>query len=78
MQVYTGKPTGGGSENNQGMRVVLDVTEGLRGHTATDLGAHAFYIVVFGRKVSELPEILLLEYEHKICKLIKKSDKKDV
>ena len=29
MQVYTGKPTAGGSEKNQGMRVVLDVTEGL-------------------------------------------------
>ncbi|XP_036842833.1 uncharacterized protein LOC118965935 [Oncorhynchus mykiss] len=28
MQVYTGKPTSGGPEKNQGMRVVLDGTEG--------------------------------------------------
>lgn len=32
MQVYTGKLTSGCPEKNQGMRVVLDVTEGLRGH----------------------------------------------
>ncbi|XP_070301374.1 piggyBac transposable element-derived protein 4-like, partial [Salvelinus sp. IW2-2015] len=32
MQVYTGKPTSGGPEKNQGMQVVLDVTDGLRGH----------------------------------------------
>ncbi|XP_070295735.1 piggyBac transposable element-derived protein 4-like [Salvelinus sp. IW2-2015] len=32
MQVYTGKPPSGGPEKNQGMRVVLDVTDGLRGH----------------------------------------------
>jgi hypothetical protein len=31
MQVYTGKPTSGGPENKQGMWVVLDVTDGLRG-----------------------------------------------
>ncbi|XP_028260881.1 piggyBac transposable element-derived protein 4-like [Parambassis ranga] len=35
MQVYTGKLTSGGPEKNQGMRVVLDVTEGLRGHNVT-------------------------------------------
>ncbi|XP_034147179.1 piggyBac transposable element-derived protein 4-like [Esox lucius] len=35
MQVYTGKPAAGGPEKNQGMRVVLDVTEGLRGHNVT-------------------------------------------
>ena len=35
MQVYTGKPTSGCPEKNQGMRVVLDVTEGLRGHNVT-------------------------------------------
>ena len=29
MQVYTGKPSGGHPEWNQGLRVVLDVTEGL-------------------------------------------------
>lgn len=33
MQVYTGKSVSGEQEKNQGMRVVLDVTEGLRGHT---------------------------------------------
>ena len=35
MPVYTGKPTSGGPEKNQGMRVVLDVTDGLRGHNVT-------------------------------------------
>ena len=35
MQVYTRKPTAGGSEINQGMRVVLDVTEGLTGGNKT-------------------------------------------
>ena len=35
MQVYTGKPSGGRPERGQGMRVVLDVTEGLHGHNVT-------------------------------------------
>ncbi|CAM4635701.1 unnamed protein product [Leuciscus chuanchicus] len=35
MQVYTGKPKGGQPERNQGMRVVLDLTTGLQGHTVT-------------------------------------------
>ena len=35
MQVYTGKPTRGGPEKNQGMRVVPDVTSGLMGHNVT-------------------------------------------
>ena len=35
MQVYTGKPTSEGPEKNQGMRVVLDVTDELRGHNVT-------------------------------------------
>ena len=35
MQVYAGKLTSGGPEKNQGMRVVLDVTDGLRGQNVT-------------------------------------------
>ncbi|KAK3541436.1 hypothetical protein QTP86_025571, partial [Hemibagrus guttatus] len=35
MQVYTGKPADGQPEKNQGQRVVLEVTEGLRGHIIT-------------------------------------------
>lgn len=35
MQMYTGKPVDGQPEKNQGRRVVLEVTEGLRGHTIT-------------------------------------------
>jgi len=31
LQVYTGKPDGGAPEKNQGMRVVLDMTQGLCG-----------------------------------------------
>jgi hypothetical protein len=30
-QVYTGKPPGGTREKNQGMRVVMDLTQELRG-----------------------------------------------
>ena len=36
MQVYTGKPSGGHPEWNQGLRVVLDVTEGLHGTITCD------------------------------------------
>uniref|UniRef100_A0A671XA56 PiggyBac transposable element-derived protein domain-containing protein n=1 Tax=Sparus aurata TaxID=8175 RepID=A0A671XA56_SPAAU len=35
MQVYTGKPIDGRPEKNQGMRVVLDMTAGLKGHNIT-------------------------------------------
>uniref|UniRef100_UPI003AAE7D3F piggyBac transposable element-derived protein 4-like n=1 Tax=Centroberyx gerrardi TaxID=166262 RepID=UPI003AAE7D3F len=35
LQVYTGKPDGGAPEKNQGMRVVLDMTQGLCGHNIT-------------------------------------------
>ncbi|XP_033943723.1 piggyBac transposable element-derived protein 4-like [Pseudochaenichthys georgianus] len=35
LQVYTGKPVGGAPERNQGMRVVLDMAQGLRGHNIT-------------------------------------------
>ncbi|XP_067248688.1 piggyBac transposable element-derived protein 4-like [Chanodichthys erythropterus] len=35
MQIYTGKPRDGPPERNQGMRVVLDLTTGLQGHTVT-------------------------------------------
>ncbi|KAJ8406096.1 hypothetical protein AAFF_G00309840 [Aldrovandia affinis] len=35
LQVYTGKPPGGAPEKNQGMRVVLDMTQGLRSHNIT-------------------------------------------
>ncbi|RXN25337.1 piggyBac transposable element-derived 4-like protein [Labeo rohita] len=35
MQIYTGKAADGKSEKNQGMRVVLDMTAGLEGHTVT-------------------------------------------
>ncbi|CAB4058652.1 unnamed protein product [Lepeophtheirus salmonis] len=35
IQVYTGKLTNGHPEKHQGMRVVLDLTKGLRGHNMT-------------------------------------------
>ncbi|KAL7406130.1 hypothetical protein ABVT39_013535 [Epinephelus coioides] len=35
MDVYTGKPAQGQPEKNQGIRVVLQLTEGLGGHTIT-------------------------------------------
>ncbi|KAK7121548.1 hypothetical protein R3I93_022589 [Phoxinus phoxinus] len=35
MQIYTGKPADGQREKNLGMRVVLDMSAGLQGHTIT-------------------------------------------
>lgn len=35
MQVYIGKLPGGASEKNQGMHVVLQMSEGLQGHNIT-------------------------------------------
>nr|XP_023697146.1 piggyBac transposable element-derived protein 4-like [Paramormyrops kingsleyae] len=35
LQVYTGKRNGGAPEKNQGMRVVLDMAQGLSGHNIT-------------------------------------------
>ncbi len=35
LQIYTGKAADGKSEKDQGMRVVLDMTDGLEGHTIT-------------------------------------------
>lgn len=35
MLVYTGKTAGNPADVNQGMRVVLDMTEGLKGHVIT-------------------------------------------
>ncbi|XP_059401128.1 piggyBac transposable element-derived protein 4-like [Carassius carassius] len=35
LQIYSGKAVDGKSEKNQGMRVVLDMTDGLEGHTIT-------------------------------------------
>ncbi|XP_071319707.1 piggyBac transposable element-derived protein 4-like [Trachinotus anak] len=35
LQVYTGKPDGGAPEKNQGMRAVLDMSQGLSGHNMT-------------------------------------------
>lgn len=35
MEIYTGKSPGSSREVNQGMRVVLQLTEGLQGHTVT-------------------------------------------
>ncbi|XP_035772477.1 uncharacterized protein LOC102793740, partial [Neolamprologus brichardi] len=35
MQVYTGKPSSGGADKNQGVRVVLDKTTSLQGHNTT-------------------------------------------
>eukprot|EP00066_Takifugu_rubripes_P029496 XP_011618762.1 PREDICTED: piggyBac transposable element-derived protein 4-like [Takifugu rubripes] len=35
LQVYTGKPDGGAPEKNQGMRVVLDMSQGFSGHNIT-------------------------------------------
>ena len=34
-QVYTGKPPGGTREKNQGMRVLMDLTQELRGQNVT-------------------------------------------
>lgn len=54
MQIYTGKPAGGTSEKNQGMRVVLDMTEGLQGKTITCdnfFTSHALGLALLKRKL---------------------------
>ncbi|XP_030270458.1 piggyBac transposable element-derived protein 4-like [Sparus aurata] len=53
MQVYTGKPTAGGSEKNQGMRVVLDVTEGLTGGNKTVTCDNFFTSYELGQRLLE-------------------------
>ncbi|XP_030266920.1 piggyBac transposable element-derived protein 4-like [Sparus aurata] len=53
MQVYTGKPTAGGSEKNQGMRVVLDVTEGLTGGHKTVTCDNFFTSYELGQRLLE-------------------------
>ncbi|TKS65943.1 PiggyBac transposable element-derived protein 4 [Collichthys lucidus] len=79
MQVYTGKPTSGCPEKNQGMRVVLDVTEGLRGHNVTCDNFFTSYELgqqLLKRKITmvgtvrknkpELPPALLASKERKV------------
>ena len=54
MQIYIGKPAGGTSEKDQGMRVVLDMTEGLQGKTITCdnfLTSHALGLALLKRKL---------------------------
>ena len=41
LQVYTGKPDGGAPEKNQGMQVVLDVTQG---HSGPNITCNNFFI----------------------------------
>ncbi|KAK0149744.1 PiggyBac transposable element-derived protein 4 [Merluccius polli] len=79
MQVYTGKPTRGGPEKNQGMRVVLDVTEGLRGHNGHNVTFFTSYELgrqLLKRKITmvgkvrknkpELPPALLASKEREV------------
>ncbi|XP_014912949.1 piggyBac transposable element-derived protein 4-like [Poecilia latipinna] len=79
MQIYTGKSTSGCPEKNQGMRVVLDVTEGLRGHNVTcdnfftsyELGQQLLKrkITMIGtvrKNKPELPPALLTTKERKV------------
>ncbi|KAL7381175.1 hypothetical protein ABVT39_001510 [Epinephelus coioides] len=54
MQIYTGKPAAAPSEKKQGMRVVLDVTEGLQGKTITCdnfFTSHALGLELLKRKM---------------------------
>jgi len=44
-QVYTGKPAGGTREKNQGMRVVMDLTQELRGQNVTGDNFFTSYIL---------------------------------
>ncbi|TWW61348.1 hypothetical protein D4764_05G0014380 [Takifugu flavidus] len=68
MQVYTGKPTSGCPEKNQGMRVVLDVTEGLRVHNfeRTSLSSHLHCLhqkrAVLSSKFAFTPTTTLVSY----------------
>ncbi|CAB4058543.1 unnamed protein product [Lepeophtheirus salmonis] len=55
IQVYTGKLANGHPEKTQGMGVVLDLTEGLRGHKRE----------VFSSKFAFTPTTTLVSYLHK-------------
>ncbi|XP_042164312.1 uncharacterized protein LOC112226371, partial [Oncorhynchus tshawytscha] len=91
MPVYTGKLTSGGPEKNQGMQVVLDVTDGLTGHNVT---APLALLATRGREafsskfaftptttlVSYLPKrnksVVLLSTLHKTAEISDREDRK--
>ncbi|XP_047241326.1 piggyBac transposable element-derived protein 4-like [Girardinichthys multiradiatus] len=79
MQVYTGKLTSGCPEKNQGMQLVLDVTEALRGHNVTCDNSFTSYELgqqLLKRKITmvgtvrknkpELPPALLASKEREV------------
>ncbi|XP_070291843.1 piggyBac transposable element-derived protein 4-like, partial [Salvelinus sp. IW2-2015] len=93
MQVYTGKPTSGGPEKNQGMRVVLDVTDGLRGHNpelppallatrAREAFSSKFALTPTTTLVSYLPKrnknVIFLSTLHKSAEISDCEDRKPV
>ncbi|XP_070968134.1 piggyBac transposable element-derived protein 4-like, partial [Oncorhynchus clarkii lewisi] len=91
MQFYTGKPTSGGPEKNQGMRVVLNVTDGLRGHNVISPPAllatrereafsSKFAFTPTTTPVSSLPKrnkiVVLLSTLHKMSEISDREDRK--
>ncbi|XP_070964753.1 piggyBac transposable element-derived protein 4-like [Oncorhynchus clarkii lewisi] len=90
MQVYTGKLSNGGPEKNHGMRVVLDVTDGLRGHPELSPGLLAtrgreafsskFAFTPTTTLVSYLPKrnknVVLLSTLHKTAEISDREDRK--
>eukprot|EP00064_Thunnus_orientalis_P008545 superscaffoldBa00001024_g8568 len=80
MQVYTGKLTSGGPEKNQGMRVVLDVTDGLRGCNVTCYNFFTSYELsqqLLRRKVTvRIKNVVLLNTLHKTAEISDLEDRK--
>ncbi|XP_052338608.1 piggyBac transposable element-derived protein 4-like [Oncorhynchus keta] len=91
MPVYTGKPTSGGPEKNQGMRVVFDVTDGLRGHNpelspallatrGREAFSSKFAFTPTTTLVSYLPKrnknVVLLSTLHKTAEISDREDRK--
>ncbi|XP_071200510.1 piggyBac transposable element-derived protein 4-like [Salvelinus alpinus] len=89
MQVYTGKPTSGGPEKNQGMRVLLDETDGLRELPSTLLATRGretfsskFAFTPTTTLVSYLPKryknVVDLSTLHKMAEISDREDRKPV
>lgn len=77
MQPYLGKSAGAAPERNQGMRVVLDLVEGLKGHNITTdnyitsydlcqelLRKNLTLVGTFCKNKRSIPSKLLIEKKH--------------
>ncbi|KRY47577.1 hypothetical protein T03_1455 [Trichinella britovi] len=62
MQIYTGKPSSGKREKNHGMRVVLDMVKGLKGHNVTCDNVFTSYALGVELKNKSYKQLIIKEY----------------